>query len=306
VTDLPSNGERIIHFKRNFSLCNVPTGKGLRLRAPLPLVSIYGEDLDIAPFIEGASDARLYISDGRLEARFRASGAPVALGAKLSFARNVPSSGTMDMLDRSVYLKAREGMVVVTARVNALAQALAGPDADATSVVRAFWNYLLDELLCGAIHYDQVRTDAPCDSALETGWYDCQLGSALFVALCRARQIPARVVSGHLLYQRAPTNHYWAEVWFNETGWTPFDFLSWDLSIGGRDSQWRDHFYGRIDDRMISQRLPFEFTGALGVTLPDAWHIVQTANDGSINISLVAVGGEPVYSDVISIDDYRN
>jgi hypothetical protein len=305
VTDQASNGGRgyIVHFRRNFNLCTVPVGRRLRLRAPLPLASIYGDELDIAPFIEGASDARLCISEGRLEARFSAPGAPVTLGAKLSIPKIVPPSRTIRALERPSYLKAREGLIVITDRVNALALALAGPDADAASVVRAFWNYLLDELLCGAVHYDQVRADAPCDSVLETGWYDCQLGSALFVALCRARQIPARLVSGHLLYQRAPTNHYWAEVWFDERGWTPFDFLSWDLSIGGRDSQWRDRFYGRIDDRMISQLLPFEFTGALGVSLPDAWHIVQTANDGGIKISLAAVGGETVYSDVISIVD---
>ncbi|HWF47343.1 MAG TPA: transglutaminase-like domain-containing protein [Bryobacteraceae bacterium] len=308
VTDLSCNGGRgyIIHFRRNFSLRTVPVGKNLRLRMPLPLASIYGDELNIAPFIEGASDARLAMSDGRLEARFQAPGAPVTLGAKLRFPEIVRPSRTIHLLDLLPYLRAREGLIVITDRVSALAQALAGPDADAVSAVRAFWNYLLDELCCGAIHYDQVRTDAPCDSVLETGWYDCQLGSALFVALCRARQIPARLVSGHVLYQRAPTNHYWAEVWFNETGWTPFDLLSWDLSIGGRDSQWREHFYGRIDDRIISQRLPFEFTGALGVSLPDAWHIVQTASDDGVDISLVAVSGEPVYSDVISIGDWRN
>ena len=164
VTDLSSNGGRyIVHFKRNFSLCTVPVGKSLRLRAPLPLFSIYGEDLDIAPFIEGASDARLAISDGRLEARFQAPGAPVTLGARLRFPAIVRPSRTMHMLDRLSYLKAREGLIVVTERVNALAQALAGPDADVASVVRAYWKYLLDELVCGAVHYDQVRSDAPCE-----------------------------------------------------------------------------------------------------------------------------------------------
>ena len=260
-------------------------------------------DLDIAAFVEGSSDALLNVSDGRLEARLCAPRGPVTLGAKLSFSGTATPSHPMRILDRSSYLKAREGLIVVTDRVNALAQALAGPGANAASVVRAFWNYLLDELLCGAIHYDQVGADAPCDWALESGWYDCQLGSALFVALCRARQIPARLAAGHVLYRRAPTNHYWAEVWFDERGWTPFDLLSWDLSIGGRDSQWRDHFYGRIDDRMITQLLPFEFTGALGVALPDAWYIMQTANSGGVQISLAAVGGEPVYSDVISVSD---
>jgi transglutaminase-like putative cysteine protease len=305
VADLSANAARAytIDFRRTFSLLTAPVGKSLRLRAPLPLASIHGGDLDIAPFIEGSIDARLAITDGRLEARLPAAGGPVTLGAKLSFSNTLPPSCAMRTLDLSSYLKPREGLIVVTDRVNTLALALAGPDADAASAVRSFWNYMLNELWCGAVHYDQVRTDAPCDSALETGWYDCQLGSALFVALCRARQIPARLAAGHVLYRRAPTNHYWAEVWFDERGWTPFDFLTWDLSIGGRDLQWREHFYGRIDDRMVTQLLPFEFTGALGVALPHAWHIVQTAKDGGVEISLTAVDGQPVYSDLISISD---
>jgi hypothetical protein len=304
VTDLAANAGRgfIVDFKRTFSLRTAPVGKTLRLRAPLPLASIHGDSLDIAPFVEGSSDVRLGISEGRLEARLVAAGdGPVTLGAKLSFRSAIPSPRGAGPLDRASYLKPREGLIVVTDRVNALAHALAAPGVDPASAVRAFWTYMMDELVCGAIHYDQVRPDAPCDWTLETGWYDCQLGSALFIALCRARGIPARLVGGHVLYRRAPTNHYWAEVWFEETGWTPFDFLSWDLSLGGRDPQWRNYFHGRIDDRMVTQLLPFAFTGALGVAMPDAWHIVQTAKDEGVKISLAAVDGEPIYSDFISI-----
>jgi hypothetical protein len=162
---------------------------------------------------------------------------------------------------------------------------------------------MMDELICGAVHYDQIPAEGPCDWIVQTGWYDCQLGSALFVALCRARGIPARVIGGHVLYRRAPTNHYWVEVWLEEKGWTPFDFLSWDLSLGGRDLQWRDHFYGQIDNRMVTQVLPFEFTGAVGVALPNVWHILQTVKGSGVAISLGAVNTEPLYSDIVSISD---
>jgi hypothetical protein len=303
VTDLAANASRrfSVDFRRTFSLRAASVGKPLRLRAPLPLASIHGESLEIAPFVQGSPDARLGISDGRLEARLVASGeGPVTLGAKLNFLGATPLSRGAGPLNAPSYLKPREGLIVVTDRVNALAHALVGPGADTASVVSAFWNYMMDELTCGAIHYDQVRAEAPCDSVLETGWYDCQLGSALFIALCRARGIPARLAGGHVLYRRAPTNHYWAEVWFEELGWTPFDFLSWDLSLGGRDPQWRNHFFGRVDDRMITQLLPFEFTGALGVPMPGAWHIVQTAKHDGVEIILAAVDGEPIYSDFVS------
>ncbi len=305
VTDLSSSSDTdkfIVHFRRTFNLRTVPAGKGLRLRVPLPLKSVHGEGLDVRPFAEGSPAATLSVSEGRLEARLVASGQEsVTVGARLSFSAQPPAPDRTSPASLAPYLKPRDGLVVISNRVNELARSLAPRGANALSTIRAFWNYMLDDLNCGAIHYDQVRADAPCDVVLETGWYDCQLGSALFIALCRARGIPARLVSGHVLYRRAPTNHYWAEVWLGEMGWTPFDFLSWDLSLGGRDPLWRDTFYGRIDSRMITQLLPFEFTGSIGVTIPVAWHILQIAKDGGVDISLVAADGEPVYSDLVSI-----
>jgi hypothetical protein len=303
VSDLSANAERsyTIHFNRTFSLRSVPIGKRVRLRVPLPLVDVHGTDMNVVPTVEGSTDASLTVTDGRLEARVLVQGRPVSICVKLNFRAPVSVPSVLDDRDRSAYLKPREGLIIVTDRVNALAQALAGLKGDPLSKVRAFWNYMLDELSCGALHYDQIPAQAPCDAALESGWYDCQLGSALFAALCRARGIPARLVSGHVLYRRAPTNHYWAEVWLDEKGWTPFDFLCWDLSLGGNDSQWRDHFYGRVDDRMVTQLLPFKFTGYPGVGIPDNWHMLQTAIDGGIEVSLSGIDGEPVYSDFVSI-----
>ena len=218
VTDLSSRAgpKHSVNFSRSFCLSSIPVGRSLRLRVPLPLSSVHGEQLDVAPFIEGSS-ASLTITSGRLEARLASVGEDtVTVGAKLTFTGAHLTSPTSPT-EFSSYLKPREGLVVITNRVNELAHALAGPSADARSMVRAFWNYLLDDLACGAIHYDQIRADLPCDFALETGWYDCQLGSALLIALCRARRIPARLVGGHVLYRPAPTNHYWAEVWFESS-----------------------------------------------------------------------------------------
>ena len=54
---------------------------------------------------------------------------------------------------------------------------------------------------------------------------------------------------------------------------------------------------------MITQLFPFEFTGALGVAMPNAWHIIQTAKDNGVEISFVGLDGKPVYSDFVSIVD---
>jgi len=104
------------------------------------------------------------------------------------------------------------------------------------------------------IHYDQLDPVCPADWALKQGWYDCQLGSALLVALCRARQIPARMVSGYVLQVTAPTYHTWLEAWIDGRGWVPFDLASWDLSVCDRDERWRHYYFGCLDHRMAVQR----------------------------------------------------
>ncbi|PIN78586.1 hypothetical protein COY26_00215 [Candidatus Woesearchaeota archaeon CG_4_10_14_0_2_um_filter_33_10] len=55
----------------------------------------------------------------------------------------------------------------------------------------------------------------------------CDEFSSLFIALCRALGIPARYVSG-VAYSNIPGlegfgNHAWAEVYFPDYGWVPFD-----------------------------------------------------------------------------------
>ena len=91
--------------------------------------------------------------------------------------------------------------------------------------MKRFWNFMLDELAIGVLHYDELDPAHPIDWVLESGWYDCQMGSALLIALCRVRGIPARMASGYFLYPASPTPHYWVEVWLDH-GW---------LDVAGHD-----------------------------------------------------------------------
>ncbi len=63
-------------------------------------------------------------------------------------------------------------------------------------------------------------------SALEAKEASCNGKSRLFVAMCRAKGIPARVVGGIILKnERKKTSHAWAEVYMNGN-WIPFDPLN--------------------------------------------------------------------------------
>jgi hypothetical protein len=306
VEDLALRGDDAafrIDFRRTFHVR--AAGGRARLRMPLPLAGHHLADLKISPFAEAAGDIRVDVDATRLEARMNALGAGnLTIGADLSFTasrRHGSESGRLSAEETALYLRPREGLIIVSERVRVLAQSLATRAGGPFEMARAFWNHITDELMCGAIHYDQVDADAPCDWVLEAGWFDCQLGSALFVALCRAQGMPARLLGGHLLYRLAPTNHYWAEVWLEDRGWTPVDFLSWDLSLGGRDAAWRDIFFGRLDHRLTTQIMPLAFTGAPGLPVPPDFIILQTATSDGVEIALSGADGTPVYTDSISI-----
>jgi hypothetical protein len=203
--------------------------------------------------------------------------------------------------DTALYLSGREGLVVVSERVRVLAGSLAPVGVPALKAVRSFWEYINGELISGAIHYDQIDLASPCDWILDARWFDCQLGSSLFVALCRARGIPARLVGGYLLYRVSPTNHYWSEVWIEDQGWTPFDFLAWDIYRGGRDPELQERFFGRLDYRMTCERLPRVFTGALGVPIPPAWCLIQSPRPGGAEIRFLDLGGKLIYADSVRV-----
>jgi hypothetical protein len=293
-------GGFVLDFTRRFHLPSHAAGDRVRLRAPLPLRDYLGALASVAPRHSGVR-GDMSVSDGRLELRGLADGLGVAeLGFRAAFDPSAEPGGAGSAGD---YLRPSEGLIQVSDRVRDLADRLAGPGATPRAALRAFWNFLLDDLMCGAIHYDQVTPTAPCDWVLDSGWYDCQLGSALLVALCRARRMPARLVGGHVLYRAAPTNHYWAEVWLEDEGWRPFDLLCWDLSGGGAEAEWRDHFFGRIDPRMVTQCFPRQFTGALGVPLPPAWHVLQLGTAHGVEIRLNDITGRPVFVDTVAMVD---
>ncbi len=294
-----------IDLRRIFNLDGIDVGQKVRLRLPLPLLQS-SQQLEVEPVVPPDLSARIIRSDGRLDFQFTAPPEPVVeLAAKISFITDGLSRddtpGSLPSNRRDIYLRANEGLVRVTPRIKALAHELA--DADRSHVERAttFFHYIIDELMCGMVHYDQVNADAPGDWILDNGWYDCQLGSALLVSMCLACGIPARILSGYMLYRLGPGFHYWAEIWLDEQGWIPFDFLTWDLSKGGHDVAWRNCFAGAIDYRMVTQCFPLSFTGPMSVRFPSAWHLINRPTCTGMDINFVELDGKPIYCDRVSV-----
>ncbi len=93
-------------------------------------------------------------------------------------------------------------------------------------VVKNIYDYVLDNMEYSTLG----RRDWGAVKALEFGKGDCTEYSDLFVALCRARNIPARVASGYTVgFSKTSTRHNWAEVFLQEYGWVPFDPSNGDV-----------------------------------------------------------------------------
>jgi transglutaminase-like putative cysteine protease len=72
---------------------------------------------------------------------------------------------------------------------------------------------------------------------------DCSEYSDLFVALCRAKKIPARVATGYTVrFDGNPPKHHWAEVYLAKHGWVPFDPSWGDL----QDSRMRNRAFDKM------------------------------------------------------------
>jgi hypothetical protein len=103
-----------------------------------------------------------------------------------------------------------------------------------------------------------------------------------------------------VMYRLAPGFHYWAEAWIEGRGWTPFDFLNWDLSKAGSDLQWRGSFVGAVDYRLVTQCFPLVCTGPMSVRFPPAWHLTNKAFSNGLEIRFAELDGKLIYSDRIS------
>jgi len=93
-------------------------------------------------------------------------------------------------------------------------------------VVNKIYNYVLDHME----YADPSRRSRGAVKALEWGQGDCTEYADLFVALCRAKDLPARVVTGYTVrFDSKSPKHNWAEVYLQEYGWVPFDPSAGDI-----------------------------------------------------------------------------
>jgi transglutaminase/protease-like cytokinesis protein 3 len=87
-------------------------------------------------------------------------------------------------------------------------------------IVKNIYNYVLDNME----YTTHNGKDWGAVKALQWKKGDCTEYSDLFVALCRAKNIPARFVAGYTVrFDDISPKHNWVEVFLQDHGWVPFD-----------------------------------------------------------------------------------
>jgi len=94
-----------------------------------------------------------------------------------------------------------------------------------TVIVKNIYDYVVDNM-----EYDgYAEKNLGALKAAQNKKGDCTEYSALFVALCRAKNIPARAVYGYTSEFKDTARHGWAEVYLQKYGWVPFDPTAGDV-----------------------------------------------------------------------------
>lgn len=297
-----------VSLRRVFNLGARKPGERMRLRLPLPIADdcVSGLEIAVGP-IEGASGEPA-VAPARLDVIVAApAGGEVAVSVRSTFTTRprvpAPTHARLDPAEAELYTRPSEGLIRISPVVRALAERLAGGLFNPWAVLGRFWRFMIEDFCCGMIRHGDLDHRRPLDWALENGWYDCQIGSALLAALCRARGLPARLVGGYLLYVKAPSIHTWVEVWIEGWGWVPFDLLAWEVSAAGRDEAWRDYFFGRLDHRVAVERPPRLFNGAGAVRLPPDWRLLQAPTERGVAVVIQSErDGALVWRDEIAVE----
>lgn len=152
-------------------------------------------------------------------------------------------------------LNPREKHMEVTPEIRKVADELAGRDTDPVGQARKFFHYVIEK----SDHYSKFGP-MPKGQCLGSA-QECMLGTgdcctdqhALFIALCRARGIPCRLLYGSRLKpenegkDHDPGYRCWPNFFAPGLGWIPLDISSADTAPAGRAEEW----FGGLDENRI-------------------------------------------------------
>jgi len=132
-----------------------------------------------------------------------------------------------------------------------LADQVAGDETNPYLMARSFYDYIVDNAKYNLLGQGLAGAKELCTS----GTGECGDYSALFVALCRAKGIPARPIVGYWAISGIDQTHVWAEFYVEPFGWIPVD-----PTIGQIESDKRDYYFSNMDNQRVILNKGFNIT----------------------------------------------
>jgi hypothetical protein len=301
-------------MRREWHAYAVSPGRPLVFRMPLPLRGTQRGPAKVRLIHPADALIDLRETPGRVELRLdaAATNGPVVAELEVAFvggevrdtsAPSAPLGEGVGPQDH-VWLREREGLIAPSPAIAALAAEMGRESATARDFVLAVWDRLIGKLRIGDVHRDDLDPDDPLGALLQGRVADCVLASSLLVAICRARGIPARVLSGFLLHPANLAPHSWAEVRIGADNWVPFDLGTWAYCAGNpHDPDWGHYFFGRLDARFIAEIAPRDFTGWGSAPPPAHWYRLERLCGDKIEHTLHALpDGTVTRRDIIGLE----
>lgn len=312
---LPAESHRYrFTMRREWHAYAAAGGRPVVLRLPLPRRQAQPGSAQVRLLEPGAGLLEMRESPGRVELRIDPAAARGLIVAELSvefvsgdvrdtLAPSATLGSTVEAADQE-WMRKSEGYVVPSAAVAALAGELADGCGTARDFAHGAWRWLITNLRFGDVHREHLDSHDVLGGLLQQRLADCMLGSSLLIALCRARGIPARLISGYLLHPANPGPHSWAEVRLAKDLWVPFDYGSWCYCAGDpADPQWGNFFRGRVDARFLAEIAPREFTGWGSAPPPERWYRLERLCGNSIEHTLHSLPDGALFRrDLLNLD----
>lgn len=140
------------------------------------------------------------------------------------------------------FLKEEKYLEKTDSKIRGIARSITG--SSEIEIVRNIYNYVLDNME----YVIQGKKDRGVLHALKYKKGDCSEYADLFVSLCRAKKIPARVVTGiSVQADRKTAKHNWSEVYLEKYGWVPFDTSKGDVKIASL----REKLFNTLETKYI-------------------------------------------------------
>lgn len=113
------------------------------------------------------------------------------------------------------YLEEEKYIEIYSPYINKIAKSING--STNVEIVDKIYDYVVEN-----IDYSLIEGTPSAEKVLKSKKGKCTGLSAAMVALCRAKKIPARIVTGNIA-RKDNQKHTWVEVYFDEYGWVTYD-----------------------------------------------------------------------------------